>query len=199
MNYKPHIIKNFPEGYPIWKKAVANIIFSIRRIIVFRRENNLTKNDKAEVSKIMKKGDVILVGGLRRFSHFFIGDRFTHSLICEGNKKLIHVVADGVEEVGLDDIFIEYDTMIVLRPNMDKNIINKAVKYAKAQLGKPYDFEFTKDDNKFYCAELVQKSFLNAGYKIKYRRKIIYPIDLIEDKFVVKFVSESLKRSNFLS
>ncbi len=47
-------------------------------------------------------------------------------------------------------------------------IVEKAVNYAEAQLGKPYDYAFTNSDgNKaFYCSELVSKAYFDgAGFK----------------------------------
>jgi len=183
MNYKYHIIRNFPKGYPLWKKAIANIIFLVGKTIIYRRKNKLTEEDMKKALKVVKKGDIVLVGGLRRFSHFFIGNQFTHSLIYAGNQHLIHSVADGVEKVNFKEIFSEYDTMIILRSRLDKRGIGSAIKYANSQIGKPYDFEFSRGTDKFYCAELIKASFEKAGLKIKNPKKIVYPIDFIANDF----------------
>lgn len=46
--------------------------------------------------------------------------------------------------------------------------IEKAVGYAIAQLGKPYDYSFSDGDgnNAFYCSELVSKAYRSAGTEI---------------------------------
>ncbi len=49
-----------------------------------------------------------------------------------------------------------------------KETVEKAVAYAEAQLGKPYDYSFSDGDgnNAFYCSELVSKAYrVGAGFK----------------------------------
>lgn len=183
MNYKYHIIRNFPKGYPLWKKAVANILFFFGKTIIYRRKNKLTEKDFKKAIKVIKRGDVVLVGGLRRFSHFFIGNKVTHSLLYVGDNNLVHSIVDGVEKVCLKEIFSEYDTMIILRPMANEKVMDKVIKYAEKQIGKPYDFEFKEDGEKFYCAELIKTSFEKAGFEIRNPKKIIYPIDFIANDF----------------
>ncbi|MEW6709586.1 MAG: YiiX/YebB-like N1pC/P60 family cysteine hydrolase [Candidatus Riflebacteria bacterium] len=53
-------------------------------------------------------------------------------------------------------------------------VIEKAVKYAEDQLGKPYDYSFSDGDgnNAFYCSELVNKAYtIGAGFKGKLAQK----------------------------
>ena len=195
MNYKHHIIRNFPNGYPLWKKVVANIIFFFGGIIIHKRKNNLNSVDLMKANYKLKSGDVVLVGGLRRLSHLFIGDKVTHSLLYIGRRTFIHSIADGVEEVAMSDVFSEYDTMMILRLKTNKKTIKTAILYAKKQIGKPYDFEFKKNNGKFYCAELIKSAFDSAGFKIKTpnpKNKIIYPADFIGESFKTVFLSHNL-------
>lgn len=47
-----------------------------------------------------------------------------------------------------------------------QSIANNAVEHALSLLGKPYDFAFTKGDEKIYCSELIYESFRCNGAPI---------------------------------
>lgn len=203
MNYKRHIIKNFPKNYPLRKKIVANLIFFFGRTIIHNRQNALNSTDLIKATHILRPGDVVIVGGLRRLSCLVIGDVITHSLLYVGQKTFIHSVADGVEEVSLDDVFAEYDTLAILRPQIEQKIIKKAISYAHNQIGKPFDYEFNRSEEKFYCSKLIYFAFRNAGFLLKIKgKKIIYPLDFTKEKFRIVFTSHNLickKGSLYLS
>ncbi|OGK10987.1 MAG: hypothetical protein A2W80_07700 [Candidatus Riflebacteria bacterium GWC2_50_8] len=66
-------------------------------------------------------------------------------------------------------------------------IIEKAVAYAEAQLGKPYDYAFSNSDGDkaFYCSELVSKAYtIGAGFQGKITEK-----NPERDKILVAFHS----------
>jgi len=52
------------------------------------------------------------------------------------------------------------------RNEITPNQISVMKNYAMAQMGKNYDLQFTWDDDKMYCSELVYKTFKSAGIKI---------------------------------
>jgi Uncharacterized distant relative of cell wall-associated hydrolases len=43
------------------------------------------------------------------------------------------------------------------------SLIPTAIKFAKMQLGKPYDDEFIYDNDKYYCSELIYDAFKSAN------------------------------------
>jgi hypothetical protein len=187
---KTHWITNFPKHYPFYKKVFANSIYFLTGIIVHARKNLLTHKDLIKVRVKLRKGDIVLLGNLRETSSFFIKGAVTHSALYLGNKELIHAVGDGVQYVSLHHIFTEYDTMVVLRlPHQIKgrsNIIRDAIKYAKTQLGKPYDFEFSKGIDKIFCTELINESFKHAGHNTHLR--VVSRAKSFEEK-IMKFIS----------
>ena len=126
----------------------------------------MTKSDLKTATKLLKRGDVVLVGGLRRFSSLIIKGQVTHAMLYVGNKRFVHAVCDGVESDSLTTIFREYDTLIILRPKTtSKEKINKAIKFTLDKIGTPFDYEFTTDKQKFYCSELVLRALDQAGIK----------------------------------
>jgi cell wall-associated NlpC family hydrolase len=198
MHYEKHIIRNFPKNYPLRKKVWANILFFLGGTIIHPRKNALKPSDLKKAQKILKRGDLVLVGGLRRISKLAINPRgfITHSLIYLGRRSFIHSIADGVEIDGTHDIFCEYDTMIILRPKThSKTKITKLEKVAKSLIGTPYDFEFNKDKSKLYCTQFVQRSYEMAGIKtgISKSKNPILPEDFLNSNFNLVFTSHNLE------
>jgi len=93
-----------------------------------------------------------------------------------------------------------------------RRIIKDAIKYAKTQLGKPYDFEFTRGIDKIFCTELINESFKHAGHDTKLKTfnransfeerilKLITsaslalrPEQFLESNFDIVFLSHNLK------
>ncbi|PIZ76630.1 hypothetical protein COY05_00625 [Candidatus Peregrinibacteria bacterium CG_4_10_14_0_2_um_filter_38_24] len=59
MNYKYHLIINFPKDYPWYKKVYANVLFFFSGMIIHPRDNWLTQADLRGAHKLLKKGDVV--------------------------------------------------------------------------------------------------------------------------------------------
>jgi hypothetical protein len=198
MNYKYHFITNFPPNYPFYKKIIANLMFFFGATIIHPRQNWLTKKDLKKTAKKIKKGDVVIVGGLRRLSKIFIDDIFTHVLIYIGKRKFIHAIADGVRVDSMHDVFCEYDSLIILRPNNYKKYKKTFIKTAIRQIGKPYNFEFTDKKNSFYCIQLINYCFQQSGlnlFKQKNAKSILYPKDLLNTDSKIIFSSHNIKIS----
>lgn len=196
MNYKHHIIRNFPPSYPWWEKILANVMFFFAGIIIHHRKNLLTNKDLRHAIRKIKKGDVVLAGNLRRASHFIIRGPVTHSMFYAGRRTFIHSIADGVEEVSLHGVFTEYDTLIILRhKTAHKRKIKEMLKEAAALIGRPYDFEFNGNGKKFYCCKLIQRCLQKAGIKsgLKNHHAPIHPQEFINPEFKIIFRSHNIQ------
>ncbi len=177
-------------------------MFFFGGIIIHPRDNWLTQADLSVAYKILRKGDIVLVGGLRRFSKIFIDDVFTHSLIYVGGRKFVHSIADGVEIDSLHAVFCEYDDIVVLRnksfEKKNGDVKRKAfVKCALAQAGKPYDFDFAGKKGSFYCVQLINYAAMYSGMKVlefdNPRTHILYPRSFLNKYFDIVFASHNLK------
>jgi len=58
-----------------------------------------------------------------------------------------------------------------------QNLIPKAIKYAKRQVGKSYDYAFNLKNNRFYCSELVYFAFYKAN-----KNKAVFPLNVMTFK-----------------
>lgn len=79
--------------------------------------------------------------------------------------QVIEAVHRGVCITAMDSLLKEareFDTptLLVGRVNVPFNA-SSTLHNAFQHLGKPYDFTFEPDDEKIYCSELVQKSYVN--------------------------------------
>ncbi len=145
----------------------TKILFGLFSIKISWRRNNLNQQDYLLSKKLIKTGDLVLVGNFKEISGLFIGKYFTHSLLYVGAGECIHAGKDGVEKTLFKDIFSKYDTCMILRPNILKDhnkVIVKAIKFAKKQMGKPYDLFLEADDKRYFCTHLINCSFASAGF-----------------------------------
>ncbi len=206
-------VYNFPENYPWHRKLISNFLFLVLGTQVLPRKNKLSNKDIRIARKILKKGDVILGGDSRTLFSKLVMNPITHSMLYLGNNKIIHSIgASGVIYSSLTFVFTKYDTLAILRvPENYKNrktIINETIKYAKLQFKKPYDFELKPENEAFFCVELINKSFKEAGYEtglsvkegdkiiFKKSREAIKAHDFLKGNFDLIFHSHNLKIEN---
>lgn len=175
---------------------MANIMFFVGGTIIHHRENLLTDVDLKCAKKSLKAGDVVLVGGKRRFSSLVIRGPVTHAMLYIGSRRFIHAVVDGIEIDSLHAVFCEYDTLVILRPiDVDKKKIKKALRYALSRVGVPFDFEFNNNPEALYCSELICKVFKYADIKTGLNisgKSAIHPTKFVNRHFKIVFLSHSL-------
>jgi hypothetical protein len=207
-----HLISNFPKNLSLFRRFLSQLAFLLLATKVTKRKNRLTVVDYRQASEIIEKGDVILAGGFRSVSGLFLGKLFTHILLYQGEGQCIHASADGVDTVGLDELFDSYDNLAILRPRINddaatEKMIEVALSFAQEQIGKPYDFYFKHTSDRYYCTFLIDTAFSRAGFdtglKIEYRRKkpflfarihkALKADDFLHGNFHQVFISDSLK------
>jgi hypothetical protein len=167
---KTTVAANFPPDYPKYKRILANLMYSVFGIILFPRKNLLTRQDIKNIKKNVKKGDILLCGDLRTFFSVALNDPLTHVMFAISRKRAIHAIRQGVQIVKLKEIFIKYDTFLILRlPRIKgrRKIIRQAIRSAKKHLGKPYNYFLEDRDDCFFCSALVTNVLVDAGYNIQ--------------------------------
>ena len=202
---KIHWITNFANGTPWYKKLYGNFVYFVSGVIIHSRKNTLSTKDYVRGKLLLRRGDIILWGNLRESSSLLIEEPVTHASLYMGRKRVLEAVGDGVRKSKLKHFFTEYDTMVILRvlKGTKLRLIWKAIKYAKKQIGKPYDWEFKKGPKSFFCTELVNESFKQAGYKtgiasvkkgkVANALGALHPARFVKGKFRVIFLSHNLK------
>ncbi len=161
MNYN---ITNFPQRYSFLKRWFYQGAYLLGEMRLNFREKALKKRDKKAVKRIIKRGDVFLVGDLKVASRVLTKGPLTHSMMYTGAGQFYHSIAHGVERISLGKVFKKYDTCVLLRPvYLDKKGIGRAVRFIKAQKGKPYNFDTAMEGDSYYCTELVRDALCAGG------------------------------------
>jgi len=208
-----HRLNNFPKRSSIFQKMLSQVVFIILVTKITNRKNHLKKEDYENAKEIVHLGDLVLVGGFRTVSGFFMGKTFTHSLLYIGNGECVHADADGVDTITFAELFLAYDTMLILRPKIKHNreeIIRKAIAFAKSQIGKPYDFYLEHRRDRYFCTQLINVAFKQAGFdtgvgiktKIKKHflrifwriKRVVKAGDFLRGNFSIVFISKNLRR-----
>lgn len=162
LNVLQKIIKNI-------KKGISKFLFMIFNIKLTFRKNHLTNQDYLLAKKLIRPGDLILVGNFQTLSALFMGKFFTHSLLYIGGGKCIHANAKGVQKILFSKLFTIHDTLMIRRPKIEENrgeVIVKIISFIKKQLGKPYDFYLEHNSDSYFCTNLINESFKRAGLDI---------------------------------
>lgn len=213
-----HLVNNFPHNFSIFRRAFSNIAFFILTTKTTRRKNLLTQEDFISAKEVVQKGDVILVGDFRRISRFFTGKFFTHALLYADENKCIHANVDGVSTTLFEKLFEEYDTLLVMRPQIKQNFnqtINNVIAFASQQIGIAYNFYFEYRQDRYICTQLIETSFQKSGVSInigdkhktkenRFRifsriRRVIKADDFLKGDFEILFVSKEIKQQkNFV-
>jgi uncharacterized protein YycO len=134
-----------------------------------KRKNLLSSRDIFRIYTKVRKGDIILAGDLKKTTNLVIPSALTHATIYIGRRRIIHAIASGVEYSTLHHLVTTYDTVALLRLppkiRMKRNLIKKAIAYAREQVGKPYESFFKPSTHHFFCTELVNSAYHHAGHK----------------------------------
>jgi len=108
--------------------------------------------------EICKPGDVLLRGYTDYLDGLFIG-KWSHVGIVLNATQVIHSMADGVI---IEDMlnFFRTDRVCVLRPDLEKENLRKALGKAEGLKGTPYDFGFDfNNPREVSCSEFVYLCF----------------------------------------
>lgn len=155
------------------------------------RTSFLSNEDPHPLLLELRRGDVLLLGGHRRFSSFFIRGVVTHSVLYCGDGQFVHANPDGVETTTVEALFREYDTYILIRMPLTVEQQDAVCLYAEAQCGAPYDFVLSMQTPRIlYCTELIVRAYAHAGRELPAR---VHPQAFLESAFVVQMYSRAVR------
>ena len=161
--------------YKIWSRFLA----WISDIMISTSPPNIKAKHIRELTNKVLPGDIVCRKTYYLDAYFIKGE-YSHSGFVISDQDMIHAVSEGVEKIDILDFVKDSDGFILLRPEY-KNV-DKCIDYAKEQIGKPYDFLFSrKDDSRLYCHELTSRILNQDNIKIEPEHDIIYANDFIRN------------------
>jgi hypothetical protein len=149
----------------IWyrvKRAVADVLCNLP--IPSFQNRTLSDHTPPGLKQDLKLGDVLLRRTEGTSGNLFIPSWWKHAAVYVGNGKIVEATFEGVKTTTLEDFFAHGDHVAVVRPK-GMNVLERhdIVRYAKQQVGKPYDFDMNfDDDGRLSCTELAYRA-VRAG------------------------------------
>lgn len=149
-----------------------------------------THLEKDSILNLLKPGDIILTFSDGYMSNIFLPGVFKHGIIYIGNRDdwtlndwtffnidsekkrmiephhdIIEAVSEGVVSNDLIHILDEkINRMVILRPKLEPEEIQKVVKKAHEYLGNEYDFSFDFNDaSTQVCTEIIYRAYNGLG------------------------------------
>ncbi|MBM3465491.1 MAG: hypothetical protein FJX76_25650, partial [Armatimonadetes bacterium] len=143
------------------------------RLLQLRMPTDVPRMDADRVARLrslLRPGDILLTTDnafplLQAATYLTLGSNYTHSLVYEGDGKVLEVSVgglggEGVIRTSLEDRIGKRMLVEAIRPpyrsEKDRNAM---VAFCRARIGAPYDYTFNLDNNRaYYCTELLYKA-----------------------------------------
>lgn len=145
-----------------FKRAFADVMCNLP--IPSFQNRTLTDQTPPGLKQDLKIGDVLLRRTEGTSGNLFIPSWWKHAAVYVGNGKIVEATFEGVKTTTLEDFFAHGDHVAVVRPK-GMNVLERhdIARYAKQQVGKPYDFDMNfDDDTRLSCTELAYRA-VRAG------------------------------------
>lgn len=149
-------------------RKLAGLIGKLANKVDWRgdRPKGVTLADIQSIFLLAEPGMVILTHTDYNLLNLLISGKWDHAMLYSAYNKIIEATSAGVNEKSLYLALSHCDSICLLKPIFaDKNLMDKAVDFARSQLGKEYDynFEYQLDgDEKYYCSEVIWASYDHA-------------------------------------
>ncbi len=137
-----------------------------------------------QLTRCLKKGDIILLKDTKKLSHYLIKGDMDHAAVAVMESQtwqISEMVQKGYNKTTIFDLAKESDQIIVLRFR-DETKVQNFVDKCKSFEDTKYDTYFSLSSNKLlYCTELVLKSSTKEDIGLTYHGEI-EPDDLLSAK-----------------
>lgn len=143
----------------------------------------------------LERWDIIFTDWARYISSIIIPWTWKHALIYLWNWEIIDATSKWVTTWELKDLDnlsrgSLLKQIIAFRPNLTDEQKEEFIQFAFDQLGKPYDFDYNKEDkDAYYCSELVADWLASIGLDITYESESVWRM-VISPEDAVNYVKE---------
>ncbi|MEZ0346588.1 MAG: YiiX/YebB-like N1pC/P60 family cysteine hydrolase [Infirmifilum sp.] len=122
-----------------------------------------------QITTLARPGDLIVFRGTSKLLN--IAGYWHHVAIYLGNGEIVHATPDyGVTIQNLIEALNDRVAVALIRVKTTDSVRQKAIQFALAQVGKPYDYGYLVYPggkqvygSSYYCSELTWASYLAAG------------------------------------
>jgi len=149
------------------------------------RNKGVTEDVRASIAAFLQPGDVIITRHAKALTNLFIPGFWPHSALYIGTREqvsdseinfdtrvdslwkndicVLEARKDGVRLRPLTDT-LSVDKFVVLRPNLDPELIAQAIGRALLHQGKMYNFDFDFfNSDRVVCTELIYRAYDGLG------------------------------------
>ncbi len=146
-----------------------------------------------DMRRIIRGGDVVLLRN-NFFERIFPG-YWSHVGVYIGNDRMIQSRGNGVHYISLYE-FLTAARALVVRPKLNSDEIEQAIKKAHTYIGKSFDFRFNFTDNKkISCVELIfilYRKPLGLRLHRLFWKRVFLPDDLLSNNFSIVFDTDKV-------
>ena len=123
------------------------------------RKELITDEQLSDLEPHLEAGDILLQRTNFKLTNITLPGFWTHTMIYDGQGNIIEAKPNHVRIIAWKKT-AKADYLCVLRPKCPTIQKENAIKYAKAMIGKKYDFDFDfLSDEGFACSDLVLKAY----------------------------------------
>ena len=151
----------------------------------------------------LQRWDIIFTDWAKYISSIVIPWTWKHALIYLWDGKIIDATSKWVTQWELKDLDnlsrgSLLKSIIAFRPNLTEEQKEIFISFAFEQEGKPYDFDYNKEDkDAYYCSELVADWLKEAWIDVTYQSKSIWKMVVSPEDMVNYILNEWLWKNEF--
>lgn len=149
----------------------------------------------------LKSGDVILTIDKKKLTTLLIPGEFSHAAMCvstDQNWEVSEMTHDDYTKSTFFDICKESDRVVILRPDLNQDAMEKAIQKCKSLEGAEYDALFDLGVESLYCSELIYQSYENNSLEsnledfVGLGRQYLSPTGLLHSKKLKLIIDSDL-------
>ena len=170
------------------QNVLAGVLEGVGRIaseIADLKNKSVDADIRQEIGDFLQPGDVIITRHAKALTNLFIPGFWPHAAYYIGRRDQVNegkvAMAPHIGELWVDDICVlesrkdgvrlrpltdtlSVDKFVVLRPDLDSDVIHQAISRALQHQGKMYNFDFDFfNSDRVVCTELVYRAYDGLG------------------------------------
>ena len=117
----------------------------------------------------LQPGDVLLTIDKKKLTTMLIPGEFSHAAMCVSKGtdwEISEMTHNNYDKTTFFDVCRMADRVVVLRPQLGKDIVDEAIETCRSFDGVEYDNTFSLGVEALYCSELVYESYKDNSIEV---------------------------------